>query len=66
MIMTMIIVMMFVILMKTRMRLGQCQPVGEAGTPWAEIVAGTHSRVQAYQTASSEAQTLQPINSYLC
>ena len=44
------------------MSLRQCQPVGEAGTPWAEIVAGTHSRVQAYQTASSGVQILQPMD----
>ena len=40
----------------------QCQPVGEAGTPWAEIVAGSHSRARASQTVSSEAQTLQPMD----
>ena len=40
----------------------QCQPVGEAGTPWAEIVAGSHSRAQASQTVSSEAQTLRPMD----
>ena len=48
--------------MKTKMRLGQCRPVGEAGTPLAETVAGTHSLVQAFQTASSEAQILQPMD----
>ena len=47
--------------MKTGMRLGEYQPVGEAGTPWAETEAGTRCLVQAFQTASNEAQTLQPV-----
>jgi len=34
-------------------------PVGEAGTPWVGIEAGTHSQDQAFQTASSEVQILQ-------
>ena len=40
----------------------QCQPVEEAGTPWAEIVAGTHFQDRAYQTALSEAQTRRPMD----
>ena len=50
------------ILMKTVMRLRQCWPVGEAGTPLAETVAGTHFQVQAFQTASNEAQILRPMD----
>ena len=50
------------ILMKTKMRLRQCRPVGEAGTPLAETEAGTHSQVRAFQTASSGAQILQPMD----
>merc|ERR1719205_49045 len=41
-------------------------PVGEAGTPWAEIVAGTHSRARASQTVSSEAQTLRLVEVASC
>ena len=36
--------------------------MGEAGTPLAETEAGTHSQVQAFQTALSGAQIRQPMD----